>query len=100
MDKREIVFDMPNTYGTYRMVCRIGYDSSIAYAWWGHLEEYVSFKRFLFFGKLVNKWVEVDKCWWSKEIDSVEELKKRATAFYELTIELCPRLIKKAVDLK
>ena len=94
---REIIFEMPKTYGIYRVVCRFGYDNTIPYAWWGHLQKQIEY-RFLFKKKI--KWVEVDRCWWSSEFNSINELKKNAEKFYDEKVELLPRILNKAINLK
>jgi len=99
-DKREIVFDMQSTCGTYRVVCRIGYDYTIPYAWWGHIQKQIEYKRFFFFGKTKTTWVEIDQCWWSKEFDSIADLKKSAEKFYDERVEMLPRVKNKALSLK
>jgi hypothetical protein len=97
--KREVIFEMPKTFGVYRMVCRFGYDSFVSYAWWGHLQKQYSY-RFWPWGKKRFKWYEVDSCWWSKEITTMEDLKKRAESFYDKNVELFHRLRQRAIDLK
>lgn len=94
--KREIIFDMPDTYGKYRMVCRFGYDNLIDYAWWGHLQKRITV-RFLFGKKEI--WHEVNQCWWSFDINSMEELKKAAYNFYDERVELPMRLKEKAMSI-
>jgi len=96
--KREIIFEMPETYGKYRVVCRYGHDYHVDYAWWGHLQRQV-LKKPLLWGKVKEIWVEVDKCWWSKEFDSMENLKESAAKFYDENIELPIRLREKAMLL-
>ncbi len=99
-NKREVVFDMPSTYGKYRVVCRIGYSYSISYAWWGHIQKQVEYKRFLFFGKKKQKWVEVDDGWWSTTFNSLDDLKKAAEKFYYDSVELLPSIKNKLLNLK
>lgn len=96
---REIIFEMPKTYGIYRVVCRFGYDYTIPYAWWGHLQKQVEY-RFLLFGKKKLKWIEIDQCWWGKEFESVDSLKKSAEKFYDEKVELLPKVRNKAMNLK
>lgn len=97
--KREITFDMPSKFGTYRVVCRIGYDSMIPYAWWGYLQKQEMRKPWPW-SKPRLKWFEIDRCWWSSEINSIEDLKKKAEKWYDEIIEMTPRLLKKGIELK
>lgn len=96
--KREVIFEMPDT-SEYRVVCRYGYDSMVNFAWWGHIQKKIYYKKWIFFGERMWKWHEVDRCWWSKEIETMDALKNAATKFYDETILLIPRLTKKAMEL-
>ena len=96
--KREIVFDMPNTT-EYRVVCRFGFNSIINFAWWGHLQKKVYYKKWLFFGEKQWRWYEIDNCWFSKEKNNIEELKKSAIDFYDKKVLLKQRIIKRAMEL-
>lgn len=96
--KREVIFDMPNTYGEYRMVCRYGYSDIVYYAWWGHLQRQIV-KKPLFWGKIKHIWVEVGKCWWASDINTMEQLKEKAAKFYDEHVELPKRLLKTAMTL-
>jgi hypothetical protein len=98
MGKREVIFEMPKTYGEYRMVCRFGFNEVVDYAWWGYLQKLIT-KKPLFWGKPKQVWVEIDRCWWSFDINSMEELKKAATKFYMGNVEAPILLNKKAMNL-
>lgn len=98
--KKEIIFEMPKTYGDYRMKCRFGYDRIIYYAWWGHLEQKIFRRRWLgLFGKKQEVWVEINSCWWSSEIKTTQDLEKAATKFYDENIEVYHRLSQQAMNL-
>ena len=97
-DKREVIFDMPDTYGKYRMVCRFGYHDIVDYAWWGFLQKEITTNGFLWV-KPKNKWVDVDQCWWCIDINSIEQLKSKATEFYHETVELVPIMKQKAMNI-
>jgi len=96
--KREVIFDMPDTYGKYRMVCRFGCSYIIDYAWWGHLQKEVMRKKFPW-SNPTPKWIEIDQCWWCRKINNIEELKSAASKFYRETVELIPELKKKALSI-
>lgn len=98
-DKREIIFDMPNTYGEYRVVCRFGYDSLVDYAWWGYVQKKVTFKLWPW-GKGKELWVEIDDRWWDKEIKTLAELKEHAIKLYDENIEAPIRVRQRAMSLK
>lgn len=72
--KREIIFDMPETHGKYRVVCRFGYDSIVYYAWWGHLQKQYRYKLWPW-SKPRFKWFEIDECWWSTNPLTMEQKK-------------------------
>ena len=97
--KIEIIFEIPDNEN-FRMVCQFGYDSIIDFAWYGHLQQKTEVKKYLFFGKKITKWVEIDQCWWSFKIESVEHLKKCALKFYDEKFILLKRLLQEAMDLK
>lgn len=98
--KREIIFEMPKTYGDYRMKCRFGYDYVVYYAWWGHLEKKIYRRKWLgIFGKLKEVWIEVDKCWWSFDIKTIQDLKKAAAKFYDERVEMEKRICQQAINL-
>lgn len=96
--QREVIFDMPKTHGDYRMVCRFGYDHMINFAWWGHLQKKVVKKPF-FWGKPKEVWKNIDQCWWSGEITSIEQLKHNATKFYDTNVEMPMRIIGRAMSI-
>lgn len=98
-NKREIIFDMPEKFGNYRMVCRIGYNYIINYAWWGHLQKQITYKPWPW-SKPKQKWVEIDRCWWSTEVTSIDNLKKKAEDFYDEIVELTHRVFKKQIGIK
>lgn len=98
-NKREVIFDMPDTYGRYRVVCQFGFDHYIYYAWWGLLQKEIDWKLWPW-SKSRKKWVEIDRCWWSKEITSLEQLKKNAELFYDENVELYNRITQRAMNLK
>jgi len=97
-DKREVIFDMPSTYGKYRVVCQYGYHYLVNYAWWGYLEVELNRKRFPW-SKPKSKWIEVEQCWWSKEIKTMEQLKEAATKLYDENIEMPIRMRETAINL-
>lgn len=96
--KREVIFEAPDT-NEYRIVCRYGYDSTVNYAWWCHIEKKIYYKKWLFFGEKKWKWLEIDRCWWSKEIATMDILKESALKFFDETVLLIPRLAKQAMEL-
>lgn len=96
--KREIIIQ-PKDTDQYRIVCRFGYDYSIDYAWWGHLQKKTKVKKWIFFGEEREKWTEIQRCWWSKEINTTEELEKLALDLYDENILLPKRLVQKAMSL-
>ena len=65
--KREIIVEIPNTTD-YRVVCKYGYHYIVNYAWWGHLEKKIFYKKWLLFGEQKYKWVEINRCWWSTHL--------------------------------
>lgn len=97
--KRELIFEIPNN-DNYRVVCRYGYNNFINFAWFGHLQEKYFVKKYLFFGKKITKWHEIDKCWWSSEIESVDKLKEIALKLYEDNVMVRVRLDEEAMNLK
>lgn len=97
--KREVIFPAPDN-DEYRVVCRFGYDSIVTWAWYGHLQRRISFKKWIFFGETKSIWTEVTRCWWNKTIDSMDELEDRALDLYDETIALPIRLKEKAMNLK
>lgn len=96
--KREIIFDMPTTYGIYRVVCRFGYDIHVNYAWWGHLQQQVEYKKWPW-SKPSTKWVEIERCWWSKEISNIATLKLNAEKLYDENVEMLRRITNTAMNL-
>ena len=97
--KREIIFEIPDNEN-FRIVCRFGYNRFIYFAWFSHLEQKKEIKKYLFFGKKITKWIEVDRCWWSSDIKSIEQLKDKSLEFYDEKIMLPKRLLQEAMDLK
>lgn len=96
--KREVIFKAPNSED-YRIVCRYGYDSMVYYAWWCHIQKKVYYKKWIFWGEKKFKWQEVDRCWWSKDFESINDLEKSALKFFDRVVLLIPRLTKKAMEL-
>jgi len=96
--KKEIFFNVPDTED-YRVVCRFGYDHIVNFAWWGHLQKKVYYKKWIFFGCQKQKWVEIDSCWWSRDIKTRDDLKKAALEFYDESILLFQRLLTKAMGI-
>jgi hypothetical protein len=96
--KREIMFEIPDTT-EYRVLCRYGYDEIINFAWWGYVQKKYYYKKFIFFGEQKWKWVEIDRCWWSKSFENIEELKDASFKLYDQKVLLIPRLNKKAMEL-
>lgn len=96
--KREIIFDIPDN-PEYRAVCRFGYECFIPFAWFCHIQKKRYYKKWLFFGEIRFKWIEVDRCWWKKQISTMDDLKKSAMSFYEETVLWMPRLVKQAMEL-
>lgn len=98
--RREIIFDMPSYKGNdYRVLCRFGYDSFINFAWWGFVQKKVTFKKWGFFGPTIEKWIELDKCWWSKEINNREDLEKISHDFYDETVLRHDRIVERAMSI-
>ena len=96
--KREVIFQIPDM-DEYRIVCRYGYDNVINFAWWGHIQKKAYYKKWIFFGEEKWEWFEIDRCWWSQEIDTMEVLKNSAYKFFDEKVLLFPRLNKKAMEL-
>jgi hypothetical protein len=97
-DKREIIFDTNND--NYRVVCRFGYDNNVTCNWYGHIQKKITRKKYFLFGKLITKYIEVDRCWWLNSPESVIELKEKAMTFYDECIELPIRNRNKAINIK
>ena len=97
--KREIIFPIQG-YKEYRVACRIGYSDLIPWAWHAHIEKRVAYKKYFLFGEIKYKWVEIDHCWFSKTIESVEQLKEKALDFYDEKILFIPRLLKKNICIE
>lgn len=95
--KREEIFIMENP--DYRVVCRFGYDEWIDFAWWGHIQRKVKYKKWLLFGEIKERWTEIHQCWWSKEMTSIEDLKSSAERFYDEKVCLKKRIAKQAMEL-
>ena len=92
--KREVIFEMPDT-SEYSVVCTFGYNSSVNFAQWLHVQKKTYYKKFLFFGDTMWKCYEVNRYWLCKKIETADALKNTAIQFYDETILLTPRLIKK-----
>lgn len=96
---REVIFEMPETYGKYRVLCQFGYHRYVNYAWWGYLQKQ-RVKKPLLWGKPKIVWDTIDECWWSKEMISMDQLKEYAIKFYDENIELPIRVNQRAMSLK
>lgn len=94
---REIIFDLLSKYGEYRVVCQFGHHSFVNYAWWGYLQKKHTYKTF--WGKKKERWVELDRCWWSKEITSLEQLEKNANKLYDDFVEAPIRRVERVMAL-
>jgi hypothetical protein len=96
--KREVIFEVPNM-DEYRIVCRFGYSHTLPYVWWCHIEKKIYYKKWKFFGEKKYKWYEVDRCWWTKDIKSMDCLKKYSLDFFDDRVLLIPRIIKEAMEI-
>lgn len=98
--KRIIIFDMePYKGNDYRVVCKFGFHSIINFSWWSHIEKKITVKKYWFFGPKIDKWVEVNRCWYSDEINSIDELKDVSIKFYEESIMYLDKVIEKAMSI-
>lgn len=96
--RREVIIPMENS--DYRVVCRFGYNYLIKSNWFGHLQKKEYRKKYILFGDRIEKWFEVDYCWWVNEIDSLDKLRKAACKFYDSSV-LSRRLnVAKAMNIK
>jgi hypothetical protein len=98
--KKEIIFNMSDYNGnSYRVVCRFGYHSFINMSWWGYIQKKTTHKKWTLFGPIVEKWIEIDRCWWSKEIVDRESLERSAINFYDERILLPDRMVERAMNI-
>jgi len=99
IQKREIIIEVPNqTYGHYRVVCQFGYNNIVNTHWWGYLQIQTLTKRWPW-SKSKLTWEEVDRCWWYKHPEDLDDLKRKAMDFYDENVELEQRIIQKAMSL-
>jgi hypothetical protein len=96
--KREVIFEIPET-NEYRIICRYGYSEFIDFAWWAHIQKKTYYKKFIFFGEMKWFWVEIDRCWWNEEIESMDILKNKSYKFFDEIVFLKQKLDKKAMEL-
>ena len=97
----EKIFKMKPYKGVdYRVVCTFGDNNHITYAWWGYLQQKVKYKKYLLFGDIKEKWIEINRCWWSTDITNLKELKSKATKLYDENVCLGDRLYQEAINLK
>lgn len=54
----------------------------------------------VFFGETKYKWVEIDKAWWTREPESIEQLRKWSINFYDGLVLSEKRIIDNAMKLK
>ncbi len=95
MNKREVIFQICDKY---RMVCRFGYSHIVPTAWWGYLQQEITYKPWPW-SIPTKKWCEIDYCWWDRAINSMDELKKCSMDFYDEKVEMPQRIINKAMSL-
>lgn len=97
--RREVIFDVKNN-SEYRVVCRFGYADFIDFAWWGHIQKKYYYKKYLFIGERKFRWIEIDRCWWRKDINTMDELNKAAIDFFDEIVLMPIRIKEKAINLK
>ena len=93
--KLEIIFNLEGT-DQYRVVCKYNHDLWLKHVWWGHLQRKITYKRWGFFGKEMEKWVEINSCWWDKSFETREELEQAAFKLYDENVLLYERLMENA----
>lgn len=96
---REIIFDIPNQ-SEYRVVCKFNASQDMRYVWWGYLQRKTPYKKYIWFGEVKYKWVEIKRCWWSTNIDSLDKLKKLALNLFYYEFTIYEELVEKAMNLK
>lgn len=97
-NKREIIFEIPNE-PEYRVVCRFGYNYLVAYSWWAHIQRKTCYKKWILFGEITYKWTEVDNCWFTRDFDNREDLRKAALDFFDERVKRTERIRKKAMEI-
>lgn len=96
--KRQIFFEIPDQ-SEYRILCQFGYHSLIQYSWYCYIQKRFTYKKWIFFGEVKSKWVSVNQCWFSKDMDTLDDLKNAAMNFYDESVLMMPRIAQKAMDL-
>lgn len=96
--KREIIFPIEEN-SDYRVVCQFGHHGWLNCVWWSYVQKKFYYKKYIFFGEKKFRWNEVASCWWNREIENMDELKKAAYKLYDEKVLLPERIVKQAMDL-